>query len=164
MEEIIELVIQKLKEREQSTLVLSCQLPFDDSLRGKKDYMCHQKIYLKEADIFFLNKLIEKRMEDPFIKWIYKSYDYACEVAIELSFLDLALIPNALLKQSIMKLYTIDGKRISFFSKRIITYEDVALLNQKDVCVKASSQLITELALEQLQKMQVDIVERGRPL
>ena len=62
-----------------------------------------------------------------------------------------------------MTLLNNQGKQYFQFPKKVITYQQVAMLTQEDILLLASNQLITDLARERLQEKKVIVVERSSP-
>lgn len=159
MEELVQQIITFLVKRESRELVLSCQDTFDREQRGIKDYLHHKKLVIKEADVFFLEKLAKKDETDPRVAWLYQGLNYDCSLEIRLGVTDLQLIPKQLCQQCGLNLYTNRGRLVVPWCQPVITYKDVVMLPDHCILLK-QRQLITMLAQEKLQEKHIDVVER----
>lgn len=160
MEELVQKIVEFLVKRESQQLVLSCQDTFVREQRGIQDYLYHKKLVLKEADVFFLERLAAKDETDPRVAWLYQGLNYDCQLEIHLAVSDLQLIPNQLCQQCGLNIYTNRGRLVVPWCKPVITYKDIVVL--PDACILLKQrQLITMLAQEKLQEKQIDVVERG---
>ena len=97
------------------------------------------------------------------MKWLYQSYDYDCRLTFELAFSNTELIPNELFNECSVTLLNNQGKQYVHFPKKVITYQQAAMLTQEDILLLAAKQLVTDLARERLQEKNVIVVERSSP-
>lgn len=160
MEELVQQIILRLKQREKNVLVLSCRSPFD-SCRGVKDFLDNRSIRVKDADVFFLKAFVEKDADEPLVRWIYQSYEYGCCVLIQLSFSEVELVPEELINNAAVTLFNKQGKQYFTFPNKIITYKQVALLDEKQILLLSPTQYLTALARDRIREKNIDIVERG---
>lgn len=163
MEELVQQIIEFLVKRESSQLVLSCQETVDWQQRGITDYLHYKKLILKEADVFFLQRLAEKDASDPKVAWLFQGLSYDCHLEVHLAVSDLRLIPKELCYASGIDLYTNRGRRIIPWCKRVITYKDVVQLPNHCVLLK-NQQVMTMLAQEKLLEKEIEVIERERSL
>lgn len=94
------------------------------------------------------------------MKWLYQSYSYDCRLTFELAFSNTDLIPNELFNECSVRLLNNQGKQYFLLPKRVITYQQVAMLTQQDILLIASNQLITDLARDRLRERKVVVEER----
>ena len=159
MDELIKRIISIINEREQNTLVLSCRTPSPVS-QGIRSFLYNKHIHLTEVDILFLERFIKKDEQDPLVKWLYQSYSYDCRLTFELAFSNTDLIPNELFNECSVRLLNNQGEQYFLLPKRVITYQQVAMLTQQDILLIASNQLITDLARDRLRERKVVVEER----
>ncbi|MGX7204258.1 PduM family microcompartment protein [Enterococcus pingfangensis] len=162
MDELVERIISIIIQREKKTLFLSCQASTDID-RGISAFLYNKYIHLTEVDILFLERFKNKDQNDSFIKWLYQSYNYDCCLIFELAFSNTDLIPNELFNECSVKLFNNQGKQYLLFPKKIITFQQVAMLSSKQILLLASNQSITDLAKERLQEMKITVIERSLP-
>ena len=162
MDELVERIISIINQREHNTLFLSCRTPSQIN-QGIKGFLYNKQIHLSEVDVLFLERFIKKDSDDPLVRWLYQSYNYDCHLTFELAFSNTDLIPNELFNECSVTLLNNQGKQYFQFPKKVITYQQVAMLTQEDILLLASNQLITDLARERLQEKKVIVVERSSP-
>lgn len=161
MDELVERIISIIIQREKQTLILSCQTSTDIN-RENHAFLYNKHIYLTDVDVLFLERFKNKDQNDAFIKWLYQSYNYDCCLEFELAFSNTDLIPNELFNCSV-KLVNTQGKQYCFFSKKIITFQQVAMLTSDYILLLASNQFVTDLAKERLLEKKVTVIERSSP-
>jgi len=163
MDELVVRIISIINQREQNTLFLSCRTPSHTN-QEIRSFLYNKHIHLTEVDILFLERFIKKDSEDPLVKWLYHSYDYDCCLTFELAFSNTDLIPNELFNECSVTLLNNQGKQYFRFPKKIITYQQIAMLTQEDILLLASNQLITDLARDRLREKKVIVIERSSTL
>lgn len=161
MDELVERIISIIIQREKKTLFLSCQASTD--INGKSQAFLYNKyIHLRDVDIQFLERFKNKDWNDSLVAWLYQSYNYDCCLSFELAFSDTNLIPNELFNCSV-KLFNEQGKQYILFPKKIITFQQIALLTSEQILLLASNQVITDLAKERLLEKKITVKERSLP-
>lgn len=158
MERLIEIIVAKLRKRQESILTLSCS-EFEEGKRSVKDFVDHQYICLQGAGALQLARLAKLDCDDPLTRWLMKGLELGCDFTIKLGFSAICLVPKELLEWPIC-IQTNQDKFIHTIPSKVITFSDVALLTEYDVLVRFRHQQLTELAKEHLDKKKIQQIER----
>ncbi|OTP27400.1 PduM family microcompartment protein [Enterococcus mundtii] len=157
MEDIVQKVVGWLIKREKSTLFVSTDSVQTDSI---SPFLSNKYIYVKNCDCFFLTKFATKNENDPFVRWLFRSLDYGCELRFQCSFSDLTLIPVEIFHYNV-EVFTVAEKPCYAFSNRYITYKQVAVLPNQAALILSTNQNFTLLAQEKIQEKQMTICKRS---
>ncbi|MBO0462017.1 PduM family microcompartment protein [Enterococcus sp. DIV1298c] len=157
MEEIIQKVVDWLIKREKSKVIVSADAVDTDSI---KPFLSNKFVYVKNCDCFFLTNFARKNESDPFVRWLFRSLDYGCELRFQCSFSDLTLIPEEIFHYNV-EVYTATEKPCYAFSNRYITYKQVAVLPNHAVLILSMKQNFTLLAQEIIQEKQMTVCKRS---
>ncbi|GCF95237.1 hypothetical protein NRIC_31280 [Enterococcus florum] len=158
MEKLIEAIVKILVERQTKELSLSCK-DFKTDERTDRDFIQHQTIHLHQVGAIQLAKLARMDDEDPLTVWLLSGLEFGCDVVLHLGFSAICLIPNELFEWPI-QLNINQNKRLRVVPNKIITYSDVALLEQTDLLIRFRQQQVTAVAEDYLKKHKIQQIVR----
>jgi len=156
LERLVKRIIELLEIRE--TTVLSIALK---EMNKNCDHLFikAKTVRIKGVDRIFLDLLLSGKANEE-QDWLDRAHSYGVKIELELFDSGEPWFCYEQINKLGYPIFSINGSQLVHVPYNVICYRDVALLELGSTLCKYKKQLMTSLAYEDLQKKQIDIIER----
>jgi len=149
--------ILELLEIRETTRLSIMQKEMNTS--GDRLFIKAKTVRIKAVDCIFLDSLLSGEITE-IQKWLDRAHSYGVEIELELFDSGAPWLSYEQIAELDYPLFSKDGKQLVHIPENVICFRDVVLLQLGSTLCKYKKQLMTTLAREELQKKQIEIIER----
>ncbi|WP_125770164.1 PduM family microcompartment protein [Companilactobacillus furfuricola] len=155
-EKLINAVMQVIETRSHNTFKVEAR----ENIPDEKVFLENKSVVISSLDLSTIRNLNTFDLDDPWVDWIQKGLSYDEQFELKLGFSDLQLLPWNLVIRTPFTFMSKDGQPINAINRKAITRNDVMFFEKGSYLLKASHQLITDYAKEELYSRKIETVER----
>lgn len=144
MDDLIEEVIQRLKERQNSETTVT----FDQQINppDEQTFINHEKVILEDTSISFIADLYSMKNDNPWVAWILQGIKYGVRFFIKIDKQMVSFIPRMMVLDWPIIFVVGDKSPLIASRGRIISRGEIAAFPDNSILVKYYKQFLTDEA------------------
>ena len=156
LENLVKRIIELLEIRETTVISITHK-----EINANNDHLFikAKTVRIKDVDRTFLDMLLSGEVTEK-LAWLDRARSYGVDVELELFDSGAAWLCYDQIAKIDYPIFSANQKRLVHIPYNVICFRDVALLELGSTLCKYKKQLVTLLAYEELEKKQIDIIER----
>lgn len=146
MDDLIEKVIQRLKERQNSSTTVS----FNQQINPPDEqvFINHEKVILEDVSVNFVIDLYSMKKDNPWVTWMLLGMKYGVRFFIKINKQMVNFIPRMMVLDWPIIFVVGDKSPLIASRSRVISRGEIAALPDNSILVKYYKQFITDEAKE----------------